>query len=239
MNRTLCAALVSLLAVTVAPPALAQNATAKKVTLDLNGVVPAAAFKAVADAIGVTVNVDASVTDPVDIQVKNVSARTALTAMCESIGCQWTLTGNSLAVKPVTFAKVGVVMRGERGATVDKTKSKARAQVVLAAFKQKLPSDMNFENAPLDVVNKRLSEALKLRVELGCKDPSVQTLTMDFGNLTLQEALKAIGEREGGPEAAWWLKIGPLPGDTQTPTVAIMVGPKPAKTTVKKTVTKR
>jgi len=58
-------------------------------------------------------------------------------------------------------------------------------------------------------------------------------------NLTLQEALKTIGERRVGPEAAWWLKIGPLPGDTQTPTVAIMVGPKPAKTTVKKTVTKR
>ena len=235
MNRTLCAALVSLLAVTVAPPALAQNATAKKVTLDLNGVVPAAAFKAVADAIGVTVNVDASVTDPVDIQVKNVSARTALTAMCESIGCQWTLTGNSLAVKPVTFAKVGVVMRGERGATVDKTKSKARAQVVLAAFKQKLPSDMNFENAPLDVVNTRLSEALNMNVQLTCKDATVQTLTMDFSNRTLQEALKSLGEQEARPNAAWRMTIGPLPGDTQTPSIAIMVGPK----TVKKPVTKR
>jgi len=36
---------------------------------------------------------------------------------------------------------------------------------VLATFKQKLPSDMNFDNASLDVVNKRLSEALKMRVK--------------------------------------------------------------------------
>jgi len=235
MNRTLCAALVSLFAVTVTPPALAQTATARKVTLDLNGVVPAAAFKAVADAIGVTVNVDASVTDPVDIQVKNVSARTALTAMCESIGCQWTLTGNSLVVKPLHASMVGVVKYDLRSAAFDKGKASVRAQVVLNAFKQQLPADMKFENAPLDEVGKRLSEALQMNVELGCKDPSVQTLTMDFGNLTLQEALKAIVEQEGGPEAAWWLKIGPLPGDTQTPSIAVMVGPKK----VKKTVVKR
>ena len=126
-----------------------------------------------------------------------------------------------------------------RVATRDKDKASARTQVVLNAFKQNLPADMKFENAPLGEVGKRLSEALKMRVELGCKDPSVQTLTMDFGNLTLQEALKAIGEQEGGPEAAWWLKIGPLPGDSQTPGIAIMIGPKTAKTTVKKTVTKR
>ena len=118
MNRTLCAALVSLLAVTVAPPALAQNATAKKVTLDLNGVVPAAAFKAVADAIGVTVNVDASVTDPVDIQVKNVSARTALTAMCESIGCQWRLEGGNLAIMPAKVDVKIAVASGDEAVTV-------------------------------------------------------------------------------------------------------------------------
>jgi type II secretory pathway component GspD/PulD (secretin) len=235
MNRTLCAVLLSLFVLTLHAPALAQNATAKKVTLDLNGVAPAAAFKAVADAIGVSVTVDAAVTDPVDITVRNVSAKTALNAVCESIGCRWTLTGKTLVVTPETAVKVGVVMRGERGAAVDKTAAKARAQVVLAAFKQKLPSDMNFENAPLDVVNKRLSEALNMNVQLTCKDATVQTLTLDFSDRTLQEALKSLGEQEVRPNAAWRMTIGPFPGDTQTPSIAIMVGPK----TVKKTVAKR
>jgi hypothetical protein len=167
MNRTWCAVVLSLLVVTLSAPALAQDTTAKKVTLDLNGVAPAAAFKAVAEAMGVSVTVDAAVTDPVDITVRNVSARTALNAVCESIGCRWTLMGKTLVVKPEAEVKVGVVMRGDGGATVDKTNAKARAQVVLAAFKQKLPPDMNFENAPLDVVNKRLGEALKMNVLRG------------------------------------------------------------------------
>ena len=94
---------------------------------------------------------------------------------------------------------------------------------------------MNFENAPLDVVNKRLSEALNMNVQLACKDASVRTLTLDFSNRTLQEALKSLGEQEVRPNAAWRMTIGPLPGDAQAPSIAIMVGPK----TVKKTATKR
>ena len=123
MNCPWCAVVPTLLVVALSAPALAQDATARKVTLDLNGVAPAAAFKAVADAIGVSVTVDAAVTDPVDITVRNVSAQTALNAICESVGCQWTLTGGTLVVKPLTSAKVGIVMRSERGAAVDKAKA--------------------------------------------------------------------------------------------------------------------
>jgi type II secretory pathway component GspD/PulD (secretin) len=235
MNRTLCAALLCLLVLTCSAPALAQDATAKRVTLDLNGVTPAAALKAVSDAIGVTANVDAAVTDPVDITVRNVSARTALNAICESIGCRWTLTGNTLVVKPLTASMAGRVKYDVRVAVLDKGKASARTQVLLNALKQKLPADMKFENAALDEVSKHLTEALKMPVEIRCKDASVETLTVDLGDLTLQEALKTIVEQEVRAKAAWWLKIGPLPGETQTSSIAIMIGPK----TVKKTATKR
>ncbi|MFO7692152.1 MAG: hypothetical protein R6V57_03600 [Vicinamibacterales bacterium] len=234
MNRTSCAVVLSLLVVTLSAPALAQDATARKVTLDLNGVAPAAAFKAVADAIGVTVTVDAAVTNPVDITVRNVSARTALNAMCESVGCRWTLSGGSLAVKAGTDVAAGTYYAVSSGKGTDRAKV-ARTQVVLNALKQTLPADMKFDNAPLDAINTRLSEALNMNVQLSCKDANVQTLTMDFSNLTLQEALKSIGEQEVRPGAAWRLTIGPVPGDTETPSIAIMVGPKKAK----KAVTKR
>jgi len=234
MNRTWLAVVVSLLVITLSAPALAQDATAKKVTLDLNGVAPAAAFKAVADAIGVSVTVDAAVMDPVDITVRNVSAKTALNAMCESIGCRWTLSGGALAVRAGTDVAAGTIYAVSSGTGSDRAKA-ARTQVLLSALKQKLPAGMTFENAPLGEVSKRLSETLNVNVQLACKDARVQTLTMDFGNLTLQEALKALGQQETRPEAAWRLTIGPLPGDTQTPTIAIMVGPK----TVKKAATKR
>lgn len=234
MNRRWCAVVLSLLVVTLAAPALAQDATAKRVTLDLNGVAPAVAFKAVADAIGVSVTVDAAVTDPIDITVRNVSAKTALTAMCESIGCRWTISGGSISVKAGMAFAVGV-NEAAGAKSRDRAEGAAAAQAALKAVKQPLPAGMKFENAPFDVVNKRLSEALNRSVELTCMDPSVQTLTMDFSNRTLQEALKSLGEQEVRPNAAWRLTIGPVPGDTQTPSLAIMVGPK----TVKKTATKR
>jgi hypothetical protein len=231
MNRLLCAVLLPLLIVAPAAPASAQDALAKKVTLDVNAASPASVFKAVASASGAsfTVTVDPAVTEPVDISVRNVSVKTALNAICESIGCQWTFSGNVLVVKPLTSFAIGVVQHDVRVAAVDRDKASARAQVVLNALKQKLPADLRFENAPLGEVSKRLSEVLRMNVQLGCKDPGVQTLTMDFSNLTLQAALQAIGEREVRPEAAWRVTIGPLPGDTQTPTIAIMVGPKAGK----------
>ena len=228
MNRFLCSLVLPLCLLAQAAPALAQSPAAKKVTLDLNAVAPDAAFKAVGNAIGVTVTVDAAVTTPVDITVRNVSAKTALNAMCESIGCQWTITGGALSVKPITNFAVGVVNEG-RAIGADKGKASARAQVVLNALKHKLPADMKFENAPLDEVSRRLSEATGLTVKLTCKDPDVQTLTMDVSNLTLQSALQAMVEQEVRPKAVWRLTVGPLPGDTQTPSIAIMVGPRPAK----------
>jgi hypothetical protein len=231
MKRLFSCAL-PLLMLALALPALGQPAAAKKVTLDLNGVAPDAAFKAVADAIGVTVTVDAAVTAPVDITVRNVSAKTALTAMCESIGCQWSLTGANLVVRPLassTFAaKTGTPKDDAARARQERTQS------IMKALDQPLPADMRFENAPLEIVSKRLTEALGIPLRLSCKDPAVKTLTVDLGRLTLRSAMQAIASQEPRPKAAWQIMIGPMPGDPQT-TFGIMVGPK----AVQKTVTKR
>jgi hypothetical protein len=234
MNRPLRQLVLPLLIVALVSPAFAQSAAARRVTLDLNGVAPPAAFKAVADAIGVSVTVDASVTEPVDIQVKNVTAGTALTAMCESIGCQWTISSGALSVKAASASPAGAYrVAGDKGA--DRAIVVGRAKPALAALKQTLPADMKFDHAPLDEVSRRLGEAIGLTVKLTSTDSEVKTLTADLGGLSLQEALKVMGEDAAGSKGAWRLTIGPLAGDTQTPTIAIMVGPK----TVKKTVTKR
>jgi hypothetical protein len=215
---------VSLLVATLSAPALAQDATAKKVTLDLNAVAPAAAFKAVADAIGVTATVDDTVTTPVDITVRNVSAKTALTAMCESIGCRWTLADGILVVKSAADFAVGRgTVRVEGKATTPE------AQAIMEAFKRKLPADMRFDNAPLEEISRRLTESVGLPVKLSCKDPYVKTLSMDFGNLTLASALEAIGERETRPTASWQLVVGPAAGGSKSGGIAVMVGPGAAK----------
>lgn len=233
MTRLVFALLLPVLLLAPAAPALAQDALAKKVTIDVNAATPVSVFTAVATASGAnfTVTVDPAVTEPVDITVRNVSVKTALNAICESIGCQWTLTGSALIVKPrpPSAMMIGVVQPAGRGAGAEKSKAAAaRAQVVLDALKQKLPADLRFENASLEVVNARLSDVLKMKVQLMCKDPGVKTITLDFGGLTLQSALQALGE-QGVAQGPWRLTIGPPAGDTQTPTIAIMIDPKSAR----------
>ena len=201
-----------------------QAAGAKRVTLDLKDVAPASAFKALADAIGVTVTVDEAVTAPVDIKVRNVSAKTALDAMCESIGCQWTFVGGNLAIKPERSLGVVVSGKAEGPARV----KLARTQEMVGRLKQKLPADMKFEHTPIEQVNARLSEALGLPVRLSCKDPAVQTLTIDLSNQTLQSGLMIIAEQQKQPGAVWQLMIGPPPGAPKSPALGLMVAPKAA-----------
>ena len=228
MTRLIRCVVAAMAIGSMAAPALAQDVLAKRISLDLKGVAPAQAFKAVADAVGVNASIDTAVTAPVDILVRNVSAKTALDVMCESVGCRWTLAAGTLSIKPIVQFSAHVAWDAAGTTAQSKAKLK-RTQMLLDAMKQKLPADMKFENAPLDAVSKRLSEALSLHVQFTCKDPSVQTLTMDFSNLTLQSALQAMATQEDRPKAAWQLMIGPLPGDTQTPSIAIMIGPKGQK----------
>jgi len=228
MTRLIRCVVVAMAIGSMAAPAFAQDVLAKRISLDLKGVAPAQAFKAVADAVGVNASIDTAVTAPVDILVRDVSAKTALNVMCESVGCRWTLAAGTLSITPIVQFSAHVAW--DTAGTTDQSKAKLkRTQTLLGAMKQTLPADMKFEHAPLDAVSKRLSEALSLHVQLTCKDPSVQTLTMDFSNLTLQSALQAIATQEDRPKAAWQLMIGPLPGDTQTPGIAIMIGPKGQK----------
>jgi len=228
MNRLIRCVVVAMALGSMAAPAFAQDVIAKRISLDLKGVAPAQAFKAVADAVGVNVSIDTAVTAPVDILVRGVSAKTALNVMCESIGCRWTLAAGTLSIKPI--AQFNATVAWDTAGTTEQSEARLkRTQMLLDAMKQKLPADMKFENAPLDAVSKRLSEALSLHVRLNCKDPSVQTLTMDFSSLTLQAALQAIATQEDRPKAAWQLMIGPLPGDAQTPGIAIMIAPKGQK----------
>jgi type II secretory pathway component GspD/PulD (secretin) len=222
---TLAAPALAQVAITQPAPGPVQGVGARRVTLDLKDVAPASAFKALADAIGVTVTVDESVTAPVDIKVRNVSAKTALDAMCEGIGCQWTLVGENLAIKPARSFSAVAIGKAE-GPARDKL---ARTQEVTGRLKQKLPADMKFENTPIEQVNARLSEALGLPVRLSCKDPAVQTLTVDLSNQTLQSGLMMIAQQQKQPGAVWQLMIGPPPGDPKSPSIGIMVSPKGTK----------
>ena len=226
---------VRMLALTVciaalAAPAAAQDALSRRVSLDLKAMAPGDAFKVLADSVGLKVAVHADVTVPVDILVKNVTAKTALTTICESIGCRWTVAAGTITVRPA--GEILLTMKAKRGEeTARKERARATVDRIKAALKQTLPADMKFENAPLDTVSSRLSEALGITLSLTSGDPHVRTLTADFGNQTLISALESLAAPSDQP-VPW--RIGLTDKDAagnalKSPTIMIAFRPATKK----------
>jgi hypothetical protein len=215
MIRLARIAIVPLLLAAAVVPVSAQEPLSKRVSLDLKAMAPPDAFKALADAVGLKVSVDAAVTAPVDILVRNVKASTALTTMCESIGCEWSVGGGTLTISPARALEVRRAARPVRRASPELVE---RFQ---SALRRTLPADMKFDNAPLTVVSQRLTEALGIRITIACDDPAKQTLTLDLGNQTLMSGLKNLGSA-GGTETVWRLTLDRDASGTEGPAIRIM-----------------
>jgi len=233
------AALVLLFAASLAiatTPATAQDALSKRVSLDLKAMAPGDAFKVIADAVGMKVTVDAKVTAPIDILVRDVTARTALTTIGESIGCRWSVSNGTLVVTPAdrpaptTLSNPVTVsaMPKQTGGTVEA--KKLLLERIQAALKQPLPAGMKFENAPLSTVSGRLSEALGLAVTLMSENPALRTVTADFSNKTLLTALQDLGSSGSNPPPLrLTISYPSAPGGTVTPSIMIGIRMDPKK----------
>jgi len=227
MTRLIRVVVLTWLAAAAAGAVLAQESLGKRVSLDLKGTPPAEAFKTLGDAVGMPVTMDQAVTAPVDILVRNVTARTALTTICESIGCRWSVTDGALVIKP-TVETAFAVREGTKPSRVDVRIAKKAQSVerVKAALSQKLPPDMKFENTPLTTASERLSAALGLQLTITSEDPAVQTLTADLGNHTLQSGLRLLSEQAGAGKP-WRMAIkSRTAGDDEAPAIYIMFGGK-------------
>jgi hypothetical protein len=220
MNRTALVLVLAAGLVFAAFPAAAQDALSKRVSLDLKAMAPADAFKVIGDSVGMKVTVDATLTAPVDILVKNVTAKTALTTICESIGCRWSVSNDVIAVAP----RADFAIRA-RGTGADPKSEKARETTarLQAALKRTLPAGMKFENTPLADVSARLSDALDLKIELTSSDPNLRTLTADFSSQTLMDALKGAFP-PGDRSYSWRIAISTRDADSKSP--VIMLGIK-------------
>jgi len=181
----------------VAAPSAAQDSLTRRVSLDLKAMAPADAFKVIADAVGLTVDVAGDVTTPVDIVVRNVTARTALNTICESIGCSWRLTGAAIAVR----GGAGIALRISRA---ERTGNKVAVMTRLSAdrvqirFNQKLVGDVVFKNAPLAQVAERLSKAAGVEITISGDAVPDQTFSADLSNRPLWSALTALSQQLGG-----------------------------------------
>ena len=84
----------------VTPRAAAQPAPLdRRVSVNLDHVRPADAFRTLAELAGSTAAVDAAVADPITVRLENVRIRTVLDAVCESVGCRWEMAGSPPALR--------------------------------------------------------------------------------------------------------------------------------------------
>lgn len=73
---------------------------AQRISLDLVEAAPADVFASFGKVLDVEVQLDAAVTAPVTIRLRNVSVATSLQAVCESIECRWRFESGRLAIHP-------------------------------------------------------------------------------------------------------------------------------------------
>lgn len=201
MSRAALVFIIAACLVLAGSPANAQDALLKRISLDLKAMAPSQAFRVIAELSGMGVTVSPEVTAPVDILVHNVTTRTALDAICQSIGCRWTILDDVLSVTPadspprvVTYPDIVWTVPGKTGGSVEQ--KKVLLERLQAAMKQTLPAGLTFDKSPLAVVSARLSAVTGLTIVLSAANPAVTTLTADLSGQTLLSALQALGKSD-------------------------------------------
>ena len=78
-----------------------QGRLDERIWLNFNAAAPEAVFRVIAGAIRVHAEINPAVQQKVSIRLERVTLKLALDAICESIGCRWTVDGPQLLVDPL------------------------------------------------------------------------------------------------------------------------------------------
>jgi type II secretory pathway component GspD/PulD (secretin) len=157
----------------------AQTDLGKRVSIDVNTVSPQEVFGLLARSLDCEISIDPQVQQPVTLRVVNVTARTALSVICESIGCRYRLDGKKMVIEPLLQKAKDLVQ------------SRIKTKAILGDLKKPLPKGMRFENASLSSVLEVISKASGMEVSA---DPAqgVKTITVDVSGQPLMEGLKQV-----------------------------------------------
>ena len=229
-TRLIVVALTGLLASLPASPVLAQKATLdSRLEVRFEATPAADVFRSIVSGLGLELQLEPKVQGPVTIWVKDVSARTALNVVCESLGCQWRVNGRRLVVGQAGMAVassgrsltyVGVVEKS--GAA----KVKVNPKDLLVNLKKPLPVDMQFTDVPVSTVLRAMSEVSG--VEITANEPlASKHVTLTGSGKTVEDALKAVIEQAGGGAAAVFTMR--VDAGAESPQIVIAIRPRDVK----------
>lgn len=163
----------------VANPVLAESALAGKLSqridLDLVEAAPADVFGSFAQMLGAKLDLSAEVSGKITVRLRNVTAETALAAVCESIGCQSELRwGESpvLRILPVVSPL---------------------PEPMAPAVRQSLDSPMSISLKDAAAMDVLVSLSRILTAELRVQEGATQTVTLELQNVPARQALDTVG----------------------------------------------
>ena len=168
MRYILTIAAIAFSMLTVPGPARADgDVLDRRVDVALAESEPVQAFQGLAQMIGLHAEIEPGLDGRVTVRLQNVRMRTVLDAVCESIGCSWSVEGGT---------KLHIAPLADRSAP--------------KATLLKEPIDLKVTKADVRQVLKTFGEILSMEVEL---DPRITgTVTFELENTPVGQALDQI-----------------------------------------------
>ncbi len=196
----------------------------RRTTIEVNSASPQDVFASLARTLGCDLAMAPEIKQPITMRLSNVTVRTALNAISESIGCHWSVRGNLLQVdlgaaspggvvggvpggvregvgKGVGGGVVGGVPGGVGGGVRGGVMGGVPGGVIGGVdFKERLerktPADFRFDNAPIEDVMNALGKIADLETRMeGSK--TGQRVTLDLGDRTVLAAFRTIQQQVG------------------------------------------
>lgn len=179
MNMRMRGLLAVALIVVVSSPAVAESGPAGKlnqrIELDLLEAAPTDVFGSFAKMLGASLDLSPAVTGKITVRLHNVTADTAIGAVCESIGCRSELSwGESpvLRILPVALPA---------------------PEPVGPALRQSLDSPMSISLKDAAAMDVLVSISRMLKAELKIQEGTSQTVTLELQGVPASQALDAVG----------------------------------------------
>jgi hypothetical protein len=208
------------------PPVPAQPRLDRRTTIDVTAAAPRDVYGSLSRVLGYELAMAPKVQRPVTMHLENVTIRTVLMALSESLGCRWNIDGNTLQVEPAGSGNPGPggVVGGVSGGVIGGVPGGIVGGVPGGGvggidFRQRLerktPANFNFLDMPLRAIVEALGKVADLEIQV--EDPlEIQHVTVDLSNRTVLSALRAIQSGSGmvlllttrGPDKKMHLKVG-------------------------------
>lgn len=174
--------------------AVATNSAAQKdlgrerVTVQFSAVAVADVFPAMARSLGYDISMDSNLRALVTFHAENVKAQTALTAICESVGCQWRLEGNRLIVEAI---KEEITILRNRAEQVRLSGTVGMSLPSVRGLDDELPFDITWSPMDLHAALFTLARMYETEVDLA---PALKgrRVALSIKSATLRQALDAV-----------------------------------------------